>query len=293
MSAQSARPLMIRWKPGGFYANIGIPDPELDQTDMMRIHKSAGNIDISKRGRAEKIIYTPQFRDWRRTPASTKLLVHGDFHSFNGRTSPLTTLCSSMTQAFRRLPFISLVFFCGCHVLGDEHQGGIAMIRSLLAQLLRQYHFVTDEPLILLSSEHTDDVVRLCHIFKYVMGLLPPGTFVFCFIDSINVYEREEHLQDMWKVVNSLLDLVHVGSAAHFKLLLTSPTRTREVREAFDAENGTLLHLQNLEHIEEHVLWTTVLEKKLFIGFEDMLGLTRDWTHQEIVAVCHSGQGIE
>ena len=65
---------------------------------------------------------------------------------------------------------------------------------------------------------------------------------MFCFIDGINEYEREEYLHTMDKVIFSLIELIREGSAAHFKLLLTSSQPTEDVRNVFD-ERGTLLHI--------------------------------------------------
>jgi hypothetical protein len=85
---------------------------------------------------------------------------------------------------------------------------------------------------------------------------------VFCFIDGIDQSERDEHLQDMGKVVLSLLDLIKDGSVASFKMSLTSPRPTRSVREAFDVQAGTLLHMQRLPVAEDWVA-PTVLQQRL------------------------------
>lgn len=44
------------------------------------------------------------------------------------------------------LGVISLVFFCGRHLEMDKYQGAEDMVRSLVAQLLRQFPFPTVHP---------------------------------------------------------------------------------------------------------------------------------------------------
>ncbi|KAH8754362.1 hypothetical protein F5883DRAFT_650573 [Diaporthe sp. PMI_573] len=86
---------------------------------------------------------TPQFRDWAIAAEYTELLVEGNFgFSETHYVSALSVLCAVSTQSLRiRERYISLVFFCGCHLEedGDATAGGIAMIKSLIVQLLEQH----------------------------------------------------------------------------------------------------------------------------------------------------------
>ncbi|KAK7423573.1 hypothetical protein QQX98_001031 [Neonectria punicea] len=155
-------------------------------------------------------------------------------------------------MAFRRSSrIVSLVFFCGCHLLRDECHGGAAMILSLVAQLLQQVpsHIVPLDPGMPLDAIGSGDIQHLCRLFVHLMRQLPPGMTVFCLIDGIDVYEREEYFQGMAEVVRFLLALVKEGNQApggRFKLLLTSPNTTLIVRKEFDPEPETLLHLAGL-----------------------------------------------
>ena len=117
------------------------------------------------------------------------------------------------------------------------------MMRSLLAQLLRLFPYATVVPLPKISLQDIEggDILKICELFSHIVRHLPLGTSVFSVIDGINEYEREEYLHTMDKVIFSLLELIKEGSAAHFKLLLTSPRPTEDVRNVFD-ERGTLLH---------------------------------------------------
>jgi hypothetical protein len=52
-------------------------------------------------------------------------------------------------------------------------------------------------------------------------------------------------------IVMSFLYLVEEGSRVKFRLLLTSPRPTVEVKTAFDEDFGALLHMQQLSVVEE------------------------------------------
>lgn len=120
------------------------------------------------------------------------------------------------------------------------------MIQSLIAQLLRQFPYPTISPSLDLSIHGVEraSLEQLGILFLYLIRQLPFCKTVFCFIDGINEYEREEYLQTMDLVVVTLLDLFSDGSRAHFTLLLMSPRPTTIVRQEFDDEVGVLLHMQ-------------------------------------------------
>jgi hypothetical protein len=250
------------WVPGDVYSGLGITN--IDELDMQKALNSAADIVFSDRGRAQQMLNTTHFQTWLLIPSSARLLVHGDFDSTT-RTSPFTVLCATMTYGFRNPPeLISLAFFCGYHLFGDKYKGGLAMIRSLIAQLLRQYPYATiiPSPELHMYDIGSASIGQLCRLFDYIIGSLPSGTTVFCLIDGIDEYERDDYLHTMDQVVLALMDLVSHGSYARFKLLLTSPRPTREVRKAFDDEPSTLLHMQQLPIVED-CIESNVLQQQL------------------------------
>ncbi|KAI5803960.1 hypothetical protein DFH27DRAFT_553478 [Peziza echinospora] len=77
----------------------------------------------------------------------------------------------------------------------------------------------------------------------------------------------------MDEVVISLIDLVEEsdrerGKGATFKLLLTSPWPTVEVRQAFDQVPETLLHMAQLPLLEDQVGFS-VLQQQLAAEVDD------------------------
>ena len=238
---------------------------------MRYVLGSAAQIFPEDRGRAEQVIETHHFRNWIINPGSAKLLVHGDFDA-EQNISPFSVLCATVLQAFRmqRGATISLVFFCGRHLAEDEYQGGAAMIRSLLAQLLRQFPFpsIQPDPKIPPPAIEDGNIDQLCRLFVVLIRQLPWNTTVFCLIDGINLYEAEEYLHSMDGVVLCLLGLAnprYEGSRAKFKLLLLSPWPTVEVRQAFDDDPETLLHMAQLP-INEQGMGLTRIQEQLGAG---------------------------
>lgn len=239
------------WQPQDIWARLRIP--EIDEEDLQHVVGQTELIIHEDRGRAQQMLGTRLFRNWMGSSGSARLLVHGNFRPPHDAVSPLSVVCTLLTHTFRSSGsgFISLVFFCGRHLVWDEHQGGLAMIRSLIAQLLRQFPFasIQPDPTITLQDLERDDVNVLCAIFSLLVRQLPSNTLVFCLIDGISLYETEEYLHGMAVVIMSLIQLVDQGiyvGRPSFKLLITSPQPTLEVRQAFDSEPDALLHLQNL-----------------------------------------------
>jgi hypothetical protein len=219
---------------------------------MEFIMDRAGSLPFEDRGRAEQVVATPQFRDWMVNREATKLLVHGDFDSAE-YVSPLSFLCTNIVQALRsRSGFVTLVFFCGRHASRDgENIGGVALIRSFIAQLLRQYPSCpsTLDPNISLNEVETGNLRQLCELFSILARQLPPTMMLVCAIDGIMFYERSDFWKDMDEVLVALLELAEddVRMKAPVKVLLTSPKETRSLSEFFQS-SGALLSMAPIPH---------------------------------------------
>lgn len=193
-----------------------------------------------EQARAEQLIRTRLLREWLTSPTSSQLLVHGNYDR-RAYISGLSLFCMSLANTLaERVPrFIPLVFFCGLHTepLQDAHTGGRALIRSFIRQLLGHYDFnggnipVTPEDL---DHVQNGDVRALCTLFERLVQMLPKSVALFCLIDGVVYYEREEFLDDLGRVLMSILQLSdQEGMHAPVKVLLTSPTRTAVVRQPF------------------------------------------------------------
>lgn len=213
---------------------INIPD--LASQDVSIINeKRQVQVPPEEQARAEHLIQTKQFQDWLVTPNSSQLLIHGNY---NGQrlTSGLSLFCTSFIEALTdRAPrFIHLMFFCGLHEdpLVDDHTGGYAIIKSFICQLLCQFDFGTTMPASVLGE--SDDLEMLCAVFEWLVHRLPRSIVLICIIDGVVYYERPWFFEDMGAVVVNILSIsAEQSTEAAVKVLVTSPTKTVEVRRPF------------------------------------------------------------
>lgn len=78
------------------------------------------------------------------------------------------------------------------------------------------------------------DLHELCRLFEYLACLLPEYVVVFCLVDGVLYDEREEFIEDMGYVLVTILGISNdQGTKAAVKILVTSPTKTLDIRKAF------------------------------------------------------------
>jgi hypothetical protein len=187
--------------------------------------------------RTEQIMKTPQLRDWLVQPASKELLIHGNSEPLP--ISPISFFCAILMQNLRSVgKFKSVAFFCGCRPY-EEYGGGRTLIMSLLCQLLQQQSF----DLSFIDHEiayrmDCGDVEAFCYVFRRLVEQVRRTETVFCVIDGINFYEcnGEQPLQEMADVLRFLLDLAE-DEGLVYKIMVTSPSTTEDVRQAIRDEN--------------------------------------------------------
>ncbi|EKJ77467.1 hypothetical protein FPSE_02340 [Fusarium pseudograminearum CS3096] len=249
--------------PRQLWSQLSIPN--LDEVDLQHIAGRAEEMFQQDRGRAQQIVTMSLFRSWIDSAQSTKLLIHGSFRAA-GDVSPLSTLCTVLSLTFRQTGrFISLVFFCGRHLVWDDYHGGAVMIRSLIAQVLRQYPTQYLSPEVHSCLRNMGDIDTLCDLFRILLGQIPPSIPVVCLIDGINRYETEEYLDDMATVILRLVELVDVSSHGRntcFKLLLASSLPTREVQRVFGGDQNALLHMENVP-VSETTIGLNLFQEQL------------------------------
>lgn len=229
--------------------------PDLDSRDMKYIEDRAHKLDLDQKAKAEAIVNTHEFRTWLVSPSSSKLLIHG--HMSGTKTfSALSLFCTNLMTSLRdREGFYSLIFFCGLHLDtdGDENEeayvGGVSMIKSLIAQLLRCHSFNTwSLPHELNPFDFPENnMEKLCGLFGWLLHQIPRSITLVCLIDGIEYYERDAYLADMSTALAYILSLTLDNTMnAPFKVLVTSPRQTSLVRKPFENESdgGEILSLK-------------------------------------------------
>lgn len=222
-----------------------LDSPDLDVADFAFIADKKEEIPAKQRVQAEQIVNTQLFQHWIVSPSSSKLLVQWDFRPPKtiAGVSPLTVFCTIMAQALRANErFVSALWFCGRHIDSTEagsYIGGRAMLISLIDQLLRQYTFDT-------RSLHRDvdfaglqggRLGELTKLLGWLVRRLPETITLFCIIDGIVLFEREEFEADALDVFSALLRLAGDRSiSATVKVLFTSTPGTDVIRAVFEKE---------------------------------------------------------
>ncbi len=222
--------------------------PDLNLADIAFVAAEKWQLPDRRRARTEQIVNTQLFQDWIVSPSSAKLLVQWDFHlpKIIAGISPLSVFCATLAQALRtRERFVSVVWFCGRHVDPTDpgaRIGARAMLLSLIDQLLRQHTFDLqllhhDVDLAYLQAARLDELIKL---LGWLVRQLPQAVTLFCIIDGVALFEREDFEAEALEVFSSLLRLAGDGDGAMpatVKVLFTSTPGTDTVRAAFEHED--------------------------------------------------------
>ncbi|KAK6203699.1 hypothetical protein LQW54_008905 [Pestalotiopsis sp. IQ-011] len=210
---------------------------DIESIDLEYILYQHEMIMAGSHSRAEQIMKSTQLRTWLVQAESKELLIHGK--SFPNPISPMSFFSAMLTKNLRGVDQIkSVVFFCGMHPY-EDCGGARKLIMSLLTQLLQQQQF--DVSFIehhLARSLDAGNIDAFCYVFGELLRQVKSTESVFCVIDGINFYEcyGEDLLQETAYVLRFLLDLT-TRRGTVFKILITSPSNTEDVRQAFRDED--------------------------------------------------------
>lgn len=230
--------------------------PELEKTDVRYILDKRYQVDTRSRGRAEAGFLSTTFRRWLTKPKSTELLVHGGWGDdcVGAEPSGVSLLAATLVQVLAtREQYIPLAFFCGQHTdRDDEHVGGPAMVKSLIAQLLRQHDFTSfaglNEEGIGLKQIRKGSVKTLCKLLSWLVRQLPGDLKVIYIIDQIGKYESDPQETKMLAVLETILGQVHdSGLSCTVKVMATSDEATDLVRDMFRDDDKCQLDLDMLD----------------------------------------------
>jgi len=219
--------------------------PHLQSTnDLGQILRQSKVFDSAAKMHAAALLQTEQCRRWLSVYASELLHVDGHLDASRfGKTSPISHMCAVLVEVLQGPgKNITLHFFCGQHVASnDDLRGPAGLIRSLLTQLtlavLQRWPQAKADWISLGGVSGHSQTIRvgdLCHAFLQLLEKIPDHLTVYCVIDGISWFERDEWAEEYFGVVGML----RTGASDEtrgpsFKLLMTSPTRSgREMRES-------------------------------------------------------------
>ncbi|KAG8169966.1 hypothetical protein KVR01_000711 [Diaporthe batatas] len=233
------------WTAQSLLQLLGVPD--VSSSDLSRVKNLGTILALKDKKKADRVVQSELFRQWMGSVRPVKLLVHGDFRG-SRTASPLTLLTATLTEAGRADPtrFVTLVFFCSCHIDPSEDAlvGGKALIQSLICQLLHQQPHMNISPTP--WEFHPErvgqvDLQQLCHLFSLLVRHLPSETTLFCLIDCMVFYERDEFIAEAHFVLAEITRLVGDPAVqANTKLLITSPWRSGLAHQFFQGDREVL-----------------------------------------------------
>lgn len=229
---------------------------DIAASDLVQVKGLESSLSQRDKRKADQVLQTELFRQWMGGLHPAKLLIHGDFRG-SRTVSPLSLLTATLTEAARadQPHFVSLVFFCGCHLDPEEDpfSCGKALIKVLIFQLLQQQPHINISlpPWELdIGRVHQGDLQQLCRLFDVLVHCLPDEVTLFCLIDGMVYYERDEFIVEMQYVLAEILRLVGDSTIqANVKILITSPWRT-EMAQQFFHEDSEILHMEGMPSSE-------------------------------------------
>lgn len=233
---------------------LGVPGSS--DSDLQEVKDLANTLSQRDKRKADQVLQMEIFTQWMQSLQPAKLLIHGVFRG-SRTVSPLSLLTATLTETVRtdQIHFVSLVFFVGRHTDRDEDifSGGKALIQSLISQLLQQQPHMSISPSpweLDMERVRQGDLQQLCQLLSLLVHRLPGEFTLFCLIDGMVYYERDEFIDEAQYVLTELTRLVGDPTIqANVKLLVTSPWRTEMTRQFF-REDHEILHMEGMTSME-------------------------------------------
>lgn len=221
-------------------------DPQIATHDLRAVVRHANRMSPNDQARARYLLRRPAFQRWSTPYQHALLLADGSFDGIDA-ISPLSVLVATIAVSLLDVSTaVAIHFFCGRHLDPDAEDGMSGprgMLRSLISQLILGF----EAPLPNLAFINSPDFLRnchnhtlpaLCHIFQQLVNQLPPNFTVFCLIDGITWYERNEWLDEVQNIVDLFQTMANdMAHGPRWKALMTSPNRSTEIREQVDFES--------------------------------------------------------
>lgn len=257
-------------------ANLGPHHNEVVDINHILYHRL--KIPSASRGRAEAAVSSEEFHRWIAAPYPRELLIQGDPHADGHELSGVSLISALVCSALEgREGHVRLVWFCSLHDDGsddissrssvdsgvdsisqDRRCGGVAMLTSFIAQLLRQHVFdFTSWPQdaaakhFQLQNMAKGQMKSLAAVFEWLVRQIRAETTLSIVIDEIGRYETDDFLKDMLAVLKLMMGLRHRKANCIVKVLATSSEQTNEVCDMFQYDDDSFLDFEALEEMEE------------------------------------------
>lgn len=219
-------------------------DPEDITRGLRLILQQASRMEHTSQARAAWFLETPSFHNWISTAHSSLLLVDGMLSGVEKVSSMSVLVAAVAARLFENSLAIPTYFFCGMNLESDFELGGAGgpnlMLRSLIVQLLLSESMSEPEWNVtksdrLFSAVSEGDLDALWEVFFVLSRQVPRECTVFCLLDGISWYERDQWIEDLRWLVVKFQSVVHQGvEGPAIKLLMTSPNMSMVMRRQID-----------------------------------------------------------
>ncbi|KAK4096692.1 hypothetical protein N658DRAFT_527585 [Parathielavia hyrcaniae] len=198
------------------------------------------DISLEAQGQAQSLLQDESFLDWMARSHPCLVMVDADMEEATldalSAISVLSgTLATSLMRAYTQDAAVVVHFFCGLHAApGDPFHGPVGLVRSLLLQLLTKLDgrdpdmkgwnldFIDDRDFLKSLEEHS--LPHLCEALHHLLYEFPPGTYVYCIVDSVSCFDVGPLLRNLGDVMELFRRVVDDRKLAPiFKVLLTNP----------------------------------------------------------------------
>lgn len=217
--------------------------------DFRRIYRACQSVKPSESKIAQGIIEGARFKEFVSSDDSSALFIEGGPSlAVNRRFASLSLMsCLAVECLDDKEPAISIHHFCRPHVSHkDAMQGPQGMMRSLISQVVRL--FPNQMTLSFTASSRYREQLEshnlhiLCACFASIIKQLPVDAVLFCVIDSIDCFENREWAEDCRFMMREVQDILYeYEDGPVFKLLVTSPFRSRYVSGTFTPQSRILV----------------------------------------------------
>ncbi|KAI1655364.1 hypothetical protein F4813DRAFT_180424 [Daldinia decipiens] len=212
---------------------------------------SPSNIGSEEMRQLSTLTRREEFKIWLQEDSkATKLLIHGGLDD-SSTLSALSYLCARIPMEYlrkTRTGFICLHYFCSLRrARREDPADAFDIVRSLCGQLLAHAEVASDFDLSFLDKKwlhgvREHDFVKTCQLFLRLLKQLDRKKIVvFCFVDSISLYETGSLRHNTERLFSSLEEYSKSQRRRRrgnrpkliFKLLVTDAMATGYVRKYF------------------------------------------------------------
>lgn len=246
-------------EPNKLLEMLDVPPEALSQ-DLDCVVRQGLHLSPAEQGQAQSLMKTDRFWMWLTSMDSDMLYVGGslmDPSQHQLRISSISAVCATIVAsiAHTNADATALHYFCGLHVSSnDALKGPQGLMRCLTSRLLVElqgkYDVVPNLAFLdgsCIERLQYHSVEQLCDLFCRILMQFQSNSTIYCIIDGICWFERQEMLEDLFKAVQSIHAMVDdPGKRGTLKVLLTSPFRSRHIAHSLDMHRKITLQPEPL-----------------------------------------------